>query len=98
MVEAFRQAARSLRRQPAFGGWVVAIMALGIAACTAMFSVIRAVFLAPLPYAEPERLAVIWHAQGNTPGVIGLSPGDYVTYRVHARVAVSEIGKRGDRD
>jgi putative ABC transport system permease protein len=47
MVEAFRQAARSLRRQPAFSGAVVAIVALGIGACTAMSSIIAAVFLDP---------------------------------------------------
>src|SRR5688572_24942246 len=97
MVEAFHQAARSLRRQPAFSGLVVAIMALGIGACTAMFSVLAAVFLDPLPYAEPERLALIWHAQGDTPGVIGLSPSDYVTYRdtTRAFAAVAAVSARG---
>ena len=54
---------RSLRRQPVFSVSVVAILALGIGACTTMFSIIIAVFFDPLPYAEPERLAIIWHAQ-----------------------------------
>ncbi len=49
MVQAFHQAARSLRRQPAFSASVVAIMALGIGACTAMFSTVMAVFFDPLP-------------------------------------------------
>ncbi|MEZ5283202.1 MAG: ADOP family duplicated permease [Vicinamibacterales bacterium] len=97
MLEAFHQAARSLRRQPAFSGSVVAIMALGIGACTAMFSIITAVFVDPLPYAEPERLAIIWHAQGDTPGVIGLSPSDYVTYRdtTRAFASVAAVATRG---
>ena len=97
MVEAFHQAARSLRRQPAFSGSVVAIMALGIGACTAMFSIITAVFFDSLDYTEPERLAIIWHAQGNTPGVVGLSPGDYVTYRdtTHAFASVAAVSTRG---
>jgi hypothetical protein len=97
MVEAFLQAARSLRRQPAFSGSVVAIMALGIGACTAMFSIITAVFLDPLPYTEPERLTIIWHAQGDTPGVIGLSPSDYVTYRdtTRAFASVAAVATRG---
>ncbi len=91
MVEAIHQAARSLRRQTAFSGSVVAIMALGVGACTTMFSIIAAVFLDPLPYAEPERLAIIWHAQGDTPGVIGLSPSDYVTYRDTTRTFASVV-------
>jgi putative ABC transport system permease protein len=97
MVEAFHQAARSLRRQPAFSGLVVAIMAIGIGACTAMFSIVAAVFLEPLPYAEPERLAIIWHAQGDTPGVIGLSSSDYVTYRdtTRAFASVAAVATRG---
>ena len=97
MVEAFHQAVRSLRRQPAFSGSVVAIMALGIGACTAMFSIITAVFFDPLPYTEPERLAVDWHAQGDTPGVIGLSPSDYVTYRdtTRAFASVAAVATRG---
>lgn len=97
IVEAFHHAARSLRRQPAFSGSVVAIMALGIGACTAMFSIIAAVFLDPLPYAEPERLAIIWHAQGDTPGVIGLSPSDYTTYRdtTRAFASVAAVATRG---
>jgi len=97
MVEAFHQAARSLRRQPAFSGSVVAMMALGIGACTAMFSIITAVFFDPLPYTEPQRLAIIWHAQGDTPGVIGLSPSDYVTYRdtTRAFASVAAVATRG---
>jgi putative ABC transport system permease protein len=97
MVEAFQHAARSLSRQPTFSGSVVAIMALGIGACTAMFSIITAVFFDPLPYAEPERLAIIWHAQGDSPGVVGLSSSDYVTYRdtTRAFTSVAAVATRG---
>ena len=97
MVDAFHQAARSLRRQPAFSGSVVAVMALGIGACTAMFSIITAVFFDPLPYVDPERLAIIWHAQGETPGVVGLSPSDYVAYRdtTRAFASVAAVATRG---
>jgi putative ABC transport system permease protein len=54
-----RYAARTLRRNPAFAAVVVLTLAIGIGAVTAMFTVVRAVLLRPLPYADPERLIEI---------------------------------------
>jgi putative ABC transport system permease protein len=59
-IPAFRSAARSLRRQPTFVIVALLTLTLGIGANTAIFSVIRAVVLNPLPYDEPERIAVLW--------------------------------------
>jgi predicted permease len=56
-----KHAARSLLRNPVFTAAAVVSLALGIGANTAVFSVVNAVILRPLPYQEPERLAIVWN-------------------------------------
>jgi putative ABC transport system permease protein len=57
---------RSLRKNLGFAAVVVFTLALGIGANVAIFSVVHAVLLTPLPYGSPERLAMVW---GFNPGI-----------------------------
>lgn len=60
LIKDLRFALRSLFKQPGFAGVVVITLALGIGASTAIFSVVNAVLLRPLPFPNSDRLHVIW--------------------------------------
>jgi putative ABC transport system permease protein len=74
-----RRAARQLRSNPGFSIAVILILALGIGATTAMFSLIEAVLLRPLPYSDPDRLVMLGEHIGASPHT-AVSARDIVSY------------------
>lgn len=67
------QAVRSLLRRPALAFVALLTLALGIGANTAIFSVINAVLLKPLPFTDPDRLVMVWSTAPNQGLVEGFS-------------------------
>jgi putative ABC transport system permease protein len=93
-----RFAARRLRRVPSFTITTVFVLALGVGATTAVFSVVNGVLLRPLPYANPDRLVALTH----TIAVSGVASADQseatvLFYQEHAK-AFTGIGAWHDQD
>ena len=83
-----RYALRGLRTSPAFTLTALLTLALGVGANAAIFSVVRAVLLEPLPFADADRLVRVYHANPSNGLAKGtISEPDFLDWRRSSRVA-----------
>lgn len=78
---------RQLRHHPAFAGTLVTVLAVGVAVTTAMFSIVYAVLIQPLPYPEPGQLVTLASVVPRIPeGRVVAGAADYYDWRARQRV------------
>jgi putative ABC transport system permease protein len=74
-----RYAMRGLRKNLGLTAAVIATLTLGIGATTAIYTVVYATLLAPLPYPQPNQLVMVWSMVGGQRN--GMSAGDFLDWQ-----------------
>ena len=82
----FRSALRSLRMNRGFSAIVILTLAIGVGACTAVFSIINALLWGALPYPNPEQLVMLWETEaGNRDNFTIVAEPVYQDWKKEAR-------------
>src|SRR5678815_4940470 len=81
IIKDIRYGFRSLLKRPGFTLIALVALALGIGANTAIFSLVNAVVIRPLPFPEPDQLVWVYGNIRNGPNRASVSPLDFLDYR-----------------
>jgi putative ABC transport system permease protein len=102
LIRDLRYAARGLAKAPGFTLAAIVVLGLGVGANTAIFSVVNAVVLRPLPFPDADRMMSLWHTpppqQFKGTRIFWLSPANFIDWKqqshVFERAAVYQLGRR----
>lgn len=83
LIRNLRYGLRGLRKNPGLTAAVIATLMLGIGATTAIYTVVYAVLLAPLPYPEPQQLVMVWSKLNVRRN--GISAGDFLDWKQQSK-------------
>ncbi len=86
MVQDLRFSVRMLLQKPGFALIAILTLSLGIGANTAIFSVVHAVLIKPLPYKDPERLVMVWESSAKIGGEFIVRVKNFLAWRDEQQV------------
>ena len=96
LAQDLRYASRTLRRTPGLTAVAVLTLALGIAGPTAVFSMIKAWVLEPLPFAQPDTLVDLRHVDTSSGDYGSINPADFLDWQRSARSFEALAAYRGE--
>lgn len=86
LIQLLRQAFKVFRNNPGFSATALLSLTIGIGANVAIFTIVNAVLLKPLPFSEPDRLVMLMISQNQKPVLAATSPAQYLHLRLQTDV------------
>jgi putative ABC transport system permease protein len=92
LLQDCRYAIRMIRKNVVFSALIVLVLGLGIGANTAIFSIVHAVILKPLPFRDPARLLAVWDTYFPQFSRIGVSPVELNAWQAQVIFSKKQLG------